>query len=446
MNLERPIKFNLIYLILSVLLLIGTLVLGYFLVDRSNIKLLWTCLGLMFIAYFIILKKYNTAEFTKFNSYLSVISRLVLLFSFPILSDDIYRFIWDGSLILHGINPFGFTPKELINMNFTWLNPVLFQKMNSPEYYSVYPPINQLAFLFIAIPGKGNLIASATVLRLFILAFDLGNIYLIKKLLIHFKKNENLVFLYALNPLVIIEFTGNLHFEAAMIFFTLLAIWLLLKDKWRSSAVALGLAICSKLLPVVFLPFFIRYIGWRKTIYAGIICSFTTIILFLPFIYNLELAQHFVESIQLYYGKFEFNGSIYQILKAIGWERLHYNPIAYTSKILLGLTLVGFLITYFKSRNIFEGIFWLMFVYTIFGAIVHPWYILILVALSPFVKWRFGIIWSVLICLSYYTYRVFPYQESLTIIWVEYGLLGLYIFYELLIKNYLKKILKPFKI
>jgi alpha-1,6-mannosyltransferase len=439
MNQKIPTKFNLWYQISALTILVGTISLGYFLGDRSNINELWIYLTFMFVAYFIILKKYNTDEFTKLNNYLYLSSRLILLFSFPLLSDDIYRFIWDGSLILQGINPFSFTPKELMSMNFAWIDPVLFQKMNSPAYYSIYPPINQLAFLLSAIPGKGNLVASATLLRLFILTFDFGNIYLIKKLLIHFKKNENLVFLYALNPLVIIEFTGNLHFEAVMIFFTLLAIWYLLKDKWIYASLALSLAIGSKLLPLVFLPFFIRYIGWKKAIYAGLICGFTTIVLFLPFIYNLELAQHFIESIQLYYGKFEFNGSIYQILKAIGWKWLHYNPIAYTSKILLGLTLVGFLITYFKSSNIFEGIFWLMFIYTIFGAIVHPWYILILVAMSPFVKWRLGLVWSVLICLSYYTYRVFPYQESLTLIWVEYGLLLIYMIYELSAKKIFKK-------
>jgi hypothetical protein len=307
--------------------------------------------------------------------------------------------------------------------------------MNSPEYYSVYPPVNQLAFLLSAIPGKNNLIASAVILRVLILTFDFGNIFLIKKLLKHFNKNENLVFLYALNPLVIIEFTGNLHFEAVMIFFTLLAIWFLLKDRWVLASIALSLAICSKLLPLVFLPFFIRYMGWKKTFFVGLICGFTTLLLFLPFIYNLELAQHFIKSIQLYYGKFEFNGSIYQILKAIGWKWLGYNPIAYTSKILLGLTLTGFLITYLKSKNIFEGIFWLMLIYTICGAIVHPWYILILVAMSPFIKWRFGIVWSVLICLSYYTYCVFPYQESLTLIWIEYGLLGIYVIYERFLKK-----------
>jgi uncharacterized membrane protein len=229
---------------------------------------------------------------------------------------------------------------------------------------------------------------------------------------------------------VITEFTGNLHFEAVMIFFTLLSVLFLIRNKWLIAGFALGLAVCAKLIPLIFLPLFIKHIGWKKTIYAGLICGLTVIVLFLPFIYNLELAQNFISSIQLYYGKFEFNGSIYQILKAIGWKLLGYNPITYTSKILLALTLIGFLITYIKSKNIFEGIFWLMLTYNIFGAIVHPWYILILVAFTPFVKWRFAVLWSVLICLSYFTYRVIPYKENINLVIIEYCLLVLFIAFE----------------
>lgn len=365
------------------------------------------------------------------NNYLAIISRVILLFSIPLLSDDIYRFIWDGSQILHGINPFIYKPKELMSFNYDWVDTLLFQKMNSQNYFSIYPPINQFIFMLSAIPGKGNLLASVTIIRIVIMLFDFGNIYFIRKLLAYFKKDEKLVFIYALNPLVILEFTGNLHFEALMIFFTLWSVWLLLNNKWILSSVILGLAVCTKLLPIIFLPLFIKYIGWKKTIYAGLICGFVVLILFFPFIHNLKLLENIISSIQLYYGKFEFNGSIYQLLKAIGWEILHYNPIAYTSKILLALTLIGFLITYLKSKNIMEGIFWLMFAYTICGAIVHPWYILILVALTPFVKWRFAIIWSILICLSYFTYRVVPYDESLWLVLVEYIILGMFIIWEI---------------
>jgi alpha-1,6-mannosyltransferase len=413
-----------------ILLSIGIFQIGYFLPNRSDISIIWVNLAFAFIGYFIILK--SVKNIYKNNYYFeAILYRLILLLSFPLLSDDIYRFIWDGSQVLHGINPFSFTPKELISFKYDWVDPVLFQKMNSPNYFSIYPPINQFIFMLSAIPGKGNLLESVVIMRIIIILFDFGNIYFIRKLLIYFKKDEKLVFIYALNPLVILEFTGNLHFEAIMIFFTLWSVWLLLNNKWILSSIVLGLAVCTKLLPIIFLPLFIRYIGWKKTIYAGLICGFVVLILFLPFIHSLKLLENIVSSIQLYYGKFEFNGSVYQVLKAIGWKFLGYNPIEYTSKVLIVLTLIGFFISYLKSKNILEGIFWMMFTYCIFGAIVHPWYILILVALTPFLIWRFALVWSVLICLSYFTYRVVPYDENLWLVLVEYGLLGVFMIYEI---------------
>lgn len=424
-------KYSAWHNLFVMLFLVSMFQLAYQIPNRTDIWGIWIRMGISFTAYFIILFKYNKNEFVWTNNLLVVASRVLILFSFPLLSDDIYRFIWDGSLLHSGINPFAFTPQQIMQINPGWLDETLFLKMNSRAYFSVYPPINQLAFYISAIPGKGNLLASAIILRVIILVFDFGNIYLLKKLLRFYKKDEKLVFLYALNPLVIIEFTGNLHFEAVMIFFTLLSIWFLLQNKWVWAAVALSLAINAKLLPLIFFPLFIQHIGWRKSIYAGFVVAICTVIIFLPFLYKLEYLQNFISSLQLYYGKFEFNGSIYQLLKAVGWQVLHYNPIAYISKILLAITITGFLITYLKSKNIIEGIFWLMFTYAICGPIVHPWYILILVAFTPFLKYRFAIVWSVLICVSYYTYRVIPYDENLSLVLVEYVLLGCFMLYEL---------------
>ncbi|MFC5282075.1 hypothetical protein [Pedobacter alpinus] len=422
-------------------LVLAYLAFGYFIDDRTNIIAIWAALAVCFTLYFIILKKYNNTFLNDYNFKLALALRFVFLFSFPLLSDDIYRFIWDGSQLLNGINPFAFTPTELINNNYTWLDVSLFEKMNSPVYYSVYPPINQLAFSVSAIPGKGNLVASIIILRLIIIAFDIGNLIIIKKLLAFYNKNPKLLFIYALNPLVIIEFAGNLHFEAVMIFFSLLSFWFLLQNRWILAAIALAFAVCAKLLPLIFLPLFIKQIGFKKSIYAGLICLVVILTLFLPLIYNINLAQNFVSSIQLYYGKFEFNGSIYQVFKQVGWSLLGYNPIAYTSKILITLTLIGFLISYLKTENILVSAFWMLFTYTICGAIVHPWYILFLITLTPFVKWRFAILWSVLICLSYYTYHTIPYQESLLLVIIEYILLFGFIAYEVCFKKLpLKKI------
>ena len=417
--------------LLLVIFLVSLFQLAYQIPNRSNIWGIWLRLGLAFTSYFFILFKFNKDEFIIGNNLLLIFSRLLILFSFPLLSDDIYRFVWDGSLMHHGINPFSTTPIQLMQLNPQWIDSTLFDNMNSKAYYSVYPPINQLAFYLSAIPGKGNLLASIIILRVFILAFDFGNIYLIRKLLKFYKKDNKLVYLYALNPLVIVEFTGNLHFEAVMIFFTLLSIWLLLHDKWIWAAIALSLAIHAKLLPLIFFPLFIHHIGWKKSVYAGFIVAACVFIPFFAFLNQPQYLENFISSLQLYYGKFEFNGSIYQLLKEAGWKILKYNPIAYTSKILLALTLMGFLIIYVKSKNMIEGVFWLMFTYTICGAIVHPWYMLILIAFTPFLTYRFALVWSVLICLSYYTYRVIPYDENLNLVLIEYVLLGFFIIYEL---------------
>ena len=413
------------------LLLVSLFELAYNIQNRMDVISIFIFLGLSFVSYFSILYRFNQTVHDPLNFSLAIFSRLILMASFPLLSDDIYRFIWDGDLMNHGINPFLYTPQEILSQNLDWLNPILFQKMNSPNYYSVYPPINQFAFFISSFIGNGNLLLSTITLRLIIMLFDLGNIILIKKLLVHFKKEPNLVFLYALNPLVILEFTGNLHFEAIMIFFTLLSIWFLAKDKWILTAVSLAFAILSKLLPILFIPLLIHQIGWKKTFYTILIITIITILLFLPFLNTMDLASHLFSSIQLYYGKFEFNGSIYQLLKVIGWEILGYNPIAYTSKILLALSLIGFFIVYIKSKNIFEGIFWIIFIYLIFSAIVHSWYMLILIAITPFIKWRFAIVWSLLICLSYFTYHSIPYQEHSILVIIEYVLLGLFMIYEI---------------
>ncbi len=425
--------------LLSFIMISSVVAIGYFIPDRANIYSLWIAIGSAFIAYFFIINEFREKSFQKINYTLAVVLRVVLLASFPLLSDDVYRFIWDGSQLLHGINPFAFTPTELMAFNYDWTDTNLFDQMNSPNYYSVYPPINQLAFLLSAIPGKGNLLYSIVILRGIILLFDLGNIYLIKKLLSHFKKNENFVFLYALNPLVIIELTGNLHFEVAMIFFTLLSVWLLLKHKWILASIALGLAVCTKLLPLIFLPLFIKHIGFRKTIYAAMIVGITVAVLFLPLIYNIELAENLMSSLRLYYGNFEFNGSVYNLLREVGWAIFGYNPIRYISIILIILTLTGFMWVYVKSRNMLEGVFWLIFVYNIFGAVVHPWYILILISLTPFLHWRFSILWSLLICLTYYTYSAIPYKESSFLLLVEYGILVMALAYEYLKPRQLKE-------
>ena len=89
---------------------------------------------------------YYTAVTVKEMLIIGLLLRLLMLPFFPMLSDDIYRFYWDGSIIWQGINPYAFLPSEIPMEVTQKIGPEIIAKMNSPDYFSVYPPVAQLIF------------------------------------------------------------------------------------------------------------------------------------------------------------------------------------------------------------------------------------------------------------------------------------------------------------
>ena len=73
-----------------------------------------------------------------------VLIRLPFLFSDPLLSDDVFRFQWDADVVRQNISPYSFLPSDLLNQN--GFSSELFFKLNSQEYYSVYPAVMQSLF------------------------------------------------------------------------------------------------------------------------------------------------------------------------------------------------------------------------------------------------------------------------------------------------------------
>ena len=172
-----------------------------------------------------------------------------------------------------------------------------------------------------------------------ILFAEIGTTILLIRLCSHFKFASRKALFYILNPLVIVELCGNLHFEAVMIFFLLLSLYLMVKNKNLFSAVAFGLAVGTKLWPLMFLPFLIKRIGWQKTFIFGLITITTVVIIFIPF-YEPAVPQNFFNSIRLYFQNFEFNASLYFLARWIGYEITGYNIIQTTGKIFP--VIVGF--------------------------------------------------------------------------------------------------------
>jgi hypothetical protein len=259
---------------------------------------------------------------------------------------------------------------------------------------------------------------------------EIGTLYLLSKLANNRKQDPSHLLIYLLNPLVIIELTGNIHLEAFMIFFFLFAVMLFDKHRFIGSATALSLSIQTKLLPILAVPFLIKKIGIKKTIGYGLICLLITVFISIGSINTSERLAHIAESLNLYYGKFEFNGGIYLFFRSIGWTVMGYNPIAILSKLMILFTLAGILIVYLKESDMLSGFFWALIIYLGFAAIIHPWYLTPLIALSIFVRFRFILVWSALIPLSYISYRTLPYNENYWIIVLEYVIVIGYLLWE----------------
>ncbi|MBN8825427.1 MULTISPECIES: hypothetical protein [unclassified Spirosoma] len=368
----------------------------------------------------------------------AILFRLSLLAVIPNLSDDYVRFIWDGHLVANGFNPYLYLPSQIIHTPLAvtvGLTDSLYYSLNSPNYYTVYPPVNQVLFGLAAFLSPHHLLGNVIGLRIPILLAEIGTLWLLPKLLRRWSKNPNLASLYGLNPLAILELTGNIHYEAVMIFFALLALWFYQQKRWRVSTFALALSIGTKLLPVLFFPLMIRYMGWKRgLVYATVTLGFTGL-LFVPFI-DINLIRNVFSSLSLYFQKLEFNASIYYIIRAVGYVLSGRSIIKEAGPYLSVLIAVGTIAIAVwsqgkvSSHKLSIQLLLTLSLYWLLATTVHPWYITSLLAVGLFTPFRYPFIWSGLAILSYGAYQTNPYNENIPLVFVEYGILVGYGIFE----------------
>jgi hypothetical protein len=469
----------------ALLLTIGVFYLGYG-VDRTEFWSLLCAFVLAFIGYFVLVYRINNIRLWWLVG-LGIALRLVLVFGFPLLSDDVYRFIWDGYLIMDGQNPFSELPAYYLEAGneVSGLSRALFDRLNSPDYYTVYPPVAQSVFTLAVWVSPGSWYSAAVVIKLFLLACELGSLWLLLRLFtspnrltpsgFFFARTQgakrvegtmleppppkpspvsrgemagekevgerslprtNLLF-YWLNPLIIVEIMGNLHFEGVMVFFLLLTYYLLQRSKLVAGAVAMAASVASKLLPLMLLPLLIRRL-WKGPLRAwwtsgkrfyvfslafGVAC----LMFFAPLLLSPGFLEGFQSSLELYQKKFEFNASLYYVARAIGYWQIGWNQIATIGPLLAQASAAGILLMALLDKrrdwaSLPEGWMWAFVLYLLCATTIHPWYLSVPIVLCCFTQWRFPLVWSFLIMLTYVSYVTEPYGELLWLVGVEYFL------------------------
>jgi hypothetical protein len=201
----------------------------------------------------------------------AVLFRLISALGGPSLSDDLYRYVWDGRVQTAGIHPYLHAP----------LDPALeplrdddWTRINHPELRTIYPPLAQALFAALAWLGAGPI-----GFKLFFGLADLGVLAALAWLLRRMGLPPDRIVLYAWNPLAVIETAGSGHVEPVGVALVLLcAVWIVSR-RAGLAALALAAAVHVKLLPLILIPGAIR--RWRNA--AVLVLVLTLVALAMPY-------------------------------------------------------------------------------------------------------------------------------------------------------------------
>lgn len=406
--------------------------------DFANIFVLYSALFLLFAG------MYQTQKDNFLTlAGIGILFRLIFLLAIPNLSQDFYRFIWDGRMILKGLNPYLFAPESFIQSGELPIKQAkeLYKGMGelNGSNFTNYPPINQLCFVVANLFGPNSILGSVVAMRFQIILADIGILYFGKKLLENLNLPVSAIFLYFLNPFIIIELTGNLHFEGVMLFFLVWSLYLIHTRKWKWAAIILALSVTVKLIPLLFLPLFYQQFKLKQLFIFYGITLITIALLFIPF-FNITFVANYAQSVGLWFKTFEFNASFYYLARAIGYQISGYNQIAVIGKIIPVVVIIIILVvTFFRenktSNQLITAMLLSISIYFFLSTTVHPWYIASLVLLSVFTQYKYALVWSFVVILSYSAYSSNQFSENLWLIGFEYLLVLGWLFFEVFYKN-----------
>lgn len=345
---------------------------------------------------------------------LPVVFRLLMLTTEPTLSDDVYRYLWDGHLVAEGVNPYSFA------INASELDPFEISARrlaNNETLSSPYLPAAHGLFGLSA----ALLPSDPLTMQLVMTLFDLASAAIVVRLLALAELPSRRVLLYLWNPLIIIETAHAAHLDAFMIFLVLAALLAGLSKPARStSPVLLALAVLTRPIPGLLTPVLWWRWGWRGRIAFAV----TGMALVVPFgfgpsgfgLSGESSGTGVFGSARVYGQEFRFNAVV-----ATWLEDLTGATVArvVTAAVMGGVLLIT--LRRAKAADSARDLLRLgtlpLMAYVLLTPVLHPWYLSVLLVMLVFVapgdreggdRWLLLVPWAFLAAaspLSYLTYR-----------------------------------------
>lgn len=386
------------------------------------------CFGIYSILFF---RNRNKSEITfKDIIFISFVLRFILLFVNPLTSDDYFRYLWDGKIQSEGLNPYKYSPQELIQFQ----EKEIFPFVSFPEIKTIYPPFSQIIFY-----TSYTLFGPAVIgLKIIYLFFDIGVIYFLFLILKHLGVNTNYIFLYTFAPLILFEFFINAHIDIILLFFLSGSIYFSLKNKIFLSFMFLGASVMSKTYSLIFLPvLFIHYLksgnNFKLTLkgLTGFLFSFLIIFLYSDGIINI------FDTMINYMNHWYSNNLPYKVILFFS-DLVGGAGHTLVRIILLVLFSVFYIIILLSRFDFIMKIMMTAFCYLFFSHTVHPWYVSVLVLLLPLCFNYCFFFWSGIIGLTnltvYYYLSNKIWDDFYPVLLIEYT--GIVFFAYFNFKNY----------
>ncbi len=183
--------------------------------------------------------------------------RLSIIFSPPYLSDDIYRYVWDGRVQSAGLNPYRYIPADQSLAHLR--DEKIYPNINRRDYaHTIYPPVAEGAFLLMTRVSE-----SVTWMKAVMVGLESIAVWALVQLLVSFGFARQRVLIYAWHPLAVWEFAGSGHVDALAIAFIALALLVRRKRGETLTGFLLACATGVKLFPAVLFPAFYTRRSWK---------------------------------------------------------------------------------------------------------------------------------------------------------------------------------------
>ena len=352
--------------------------------------------------------------------------RLALLGTTPTLSDDVYRYLWEGHLVTEGVSPYAFAIED---------------PAGDPYDIAARDSVNNRSLASPYLPFVHAVFAVATLLlpshpasmQLVMIAFDVLGAAMIMRVLTAVGLPERRVLLYWLNPLVIVEVAHGAHIDAIIVGLTLAAVSFTLKRTTGLAGAAAPLLLAMSTLTRPLALFLMPVLWWlwtwrQRALWVGAVSIPIAVIGAVSGLGLNDDGTGVFGSSRAYTRTFRFNGGIYHWVEAWigsrGLDDMGWNEPMMLTRLGIGAVSAIVLFVIFGAAwhrrdpvNALRLMAVSLGAYVLLAPVLHPWYLLLLLAFVPFVapgdrevglRWLLALPWLALsawVVFSYLTYR-----------------------------------------